>query len=101
MIDTSQMDPLWIAVFTFALMFIFASQLQVKGVRGLLAITGAISIIVVVFMDFQDVRLAIGAIAAMVGLVAGGKFSDVRELARKRREAALEKRRRESMLRGR
>jgi len=101
MIDTSQLDLVWVAIITFALMFIFASQLRSKGVSGLLAVTGAVSIIVVVFMDFQDVRLAIGAIAALIGLVAGGKFSDARELAKMKNAQEVEKRRRDALMRGR
>jgi O-antigen ligase len=101
MIDTSHMDLIWVILFTFVPMMISASLLRAKGVTGLLAIIGAISIGIVIFMDFHDFRLIIGGIAALLGLFVGGKISDARELAKMKRTGAEEKRRRESMLRGR
>jgi len=99
--ETSQLDLVWVVAFTFVPMMISASLLRAKGVTGLLAITGAISVAVVVFMDFQDFRLAVGAIAALLGLFVGGKISDARELAKMKQAKAVEKRRRDAWLRGR
>lgn len=80
-------------------MFICASLLRSKGVTGLLALTGIISVGVVVFMDFQDWRLAVGAISALVGLVLGGQLSDRREHQRVMRLQKEENRKRDALLR--
>jgi hypothetical protein len=101
MIDTSQMDPLWVFIFTFVPMAVSASLLRAKGVTGLLAITAAVSIALVVFMDFHDFKLILGAIAGWLGLFVGGKISDLREQAKMRRAAEVEKQRRKSMLQSR
>ncbi len=93
MIDTSNLNWIWVVAITFVPMFICASLLQAKGITGVLAIVGAIGIAVVVLLDFQGWRLGTGGVAALVGLVIGGKLSDSRELKRKQLEQA-EKRRR-------
>jgi hypothetical protein len=97
---TDQLGLVWVIIFTFVPMMVSASLLRSKGVTGLLAITGSIAVVVVVFMDFQDFRLAVGAIAALLGLFVGGKISDARELAKMKRTTVVEKQRRDAMLRG-
>ena len=99
MIDMSQLNLIWVVIFTFVPMFICAALLRAKGVTGLLAITGAIVIAVVVFLDFKDLRLTVGGIAALVGLVAGGKVSDARELQKMKRATEVEKRQRDVLMR--
>jgi hypothetical protein len=75
--------------------------LRVKGISGLLAVAGIIFIGVTLFLDFQGWRQSTGAVAAMVGLLVGGKFSDHRELQRMKRIKAEETRHRDALLKGR
>lgn len=97
--DTNQLGVIWVIVLPFVSMFICASLLRAKGVTGLLALTGIVSVGVVVFMDLQDWRLAVGAISALVGLVLGGQVSDRREHQRVIRLQEEENRKRDALMR--
>ena len=101
MIDLNQLNFFLVVIVTFVPTFTCGALLRVKGILGFLAIAGIIFIGVVVFQDFQDWRLAAGGVAALLGLLAGGRVSDFREFQRARRAAEDDKRQQNAMMRGR
>lgn len=97
--DTSDFGPVWVIVSTCLPAFVCGALLRTKGLFGWLAIAGIVGVAAMLLMNFAGWRLGLGAVAAFVGLAAGGKLADVRELERMKRVAALEKKQRDDRLR--
>ncbi len=91
-----------IAIVMFAAipMFICGSLVRARGVIGLLVLTAAITVAVYLFTGLQDYRLAVGELAAIVGLMLGGKVSDARERQRLNRIGEAKRRERDAMMKG-
>lgn len=96
--NISELGPVGVILICLGPAFLCGSLLRTKGLFGWLAVAGIIGVAALIFLNFEGWRLGLGAVAALVGLAAGGKLSDVRELERMKREAALEKKQRDDRL---
>jgi hypothetical protein len=89
---SNELGLLDVAMMTFVPMAIAAALLRIKGVVGGLVIAVIIAVLGFVFVSLSGSHMFVGLLAAMAGLLVGGKVSDWQE--RKRTQQAAEGERR-------
>ena len=93
--DLSGISIYWVGALVLVGTFACAFLLRAKGITGLLALLGMALIAVLVITAYQECRIAVAGVAALVGLTAGTQFSDRRHAEKMRREEEEAQRRRE------
>lgn len=93
--DLSGISIYWVGAFVFVGTFVCGALLRAKGLAGVFALLGLAVIAIVVVAEFQDWRIAVAGVAALVGLTAGTQLSDKRHAEKMRREEEEAQRRRE------
>ncbi len=88
-----------IAILIFAPMAIAASFLRVKGAVGWLVIAVMVAVVGFVFVSLSGSNMLTGLLAAMAGLLVGGKVSDWRESQRVQKATEGERRNRDARFR--
>jgi hypothetical protein len=96
---SNELGFLDVAMMTFVPMAIAAALLRIKGVVGWLVIAAMVAVFWFVFTNLSGGQMFAGLLAAIAGLLVGGKISDWRERKRTERAAAVDRRERDSRFR--
>ncbi len=94
--SSSELGLLDIVVLCFVPTAIAAALLRVNGALGWLVIAVMVAVVGFVFVSLNGSHMLAGLLAAMAGLLAGGKISDWRELKRTQEAADAERRSRDT-----
>lgn len=96
MIDASQLSLLEVTMAAFVPTAFAAVLIREKGPVGWLSIAGIALVALAVISGLSGGKLAAGFVGLITGLVAGGKFSDWRDLKRSERDNEVDRRRRDA-----